>query len=400
MQEKIIIYLHADDLSHPSWVEMDAESNIKSNISRGDALHLAELTLDKEIIVIVPAEDVLLTKTSLPKLSRSRLYQALPFALEDQVIAEVDSLHFAPGQQQPDTDLPVAIVAKEKMQQWLSQLSSWNIQPDMLLSAIFALPYEEHVWRIVLSDVALVRSEIFTGFACDRVNLDELLTAALKSTTNLPELIHIQYQDQQEFLSLLSHSKVKQEMITTEALLAEFAEHAILFPAINLLQGSYAAKKKKFPSFKKIWRISFYLAATWIILLFLSPIISYFILAQQLHGLETQVAQIYKQHFPQANSIVAPRLRMEEKLKKITEKTGKNHFLLLTAYLAEGITRASGINLKRFNFQNNQMTVELNATSASDFYAFTDYLQQQGLSVKQQNANLVGERINATLVIS
>jgi hypothetical protein len=45
------------------------------------------------------------------------------------------------------------------------------------------------------------------------------------------------------------------------------------------------------------------------------------------------------------------------------------------------------------------MTLELTAQSSEDFSAFTDFLSQNSLSVKQQNANLAGTRVNASVVV-
>jgi hypothetical protein len=44
--------------------------------------------------------------------------------------------------------------------------------------------------------------------------------------------------------------------------------------------------------------------------------------------------------------------------------------------------------------------LELSAATPEDLSAFTNYLMQQGLDVKQQNADLYdGSRISATLMI-
>ena len=64
---------------------------------KGDAAALAEAALDRINIVIVPSEDVLVTTVTLPKMNRSRLLQAIPYALEEQVIEDVDTMHFAAG---------------------------------------------------------------------------------------------------------------------------------------------------------------------------------------------------------------------------------------------------------------------------------------------------------------
>lgn len=88
MQDKLIIHIHGDKLYRQEGGLFDP-SAIK-----------AEAT-GKEIIILVPAEDVLLTIVQLPDMSKTRLLEALPFALEDQLIADIDTLHIAHGKKLP-----------------------------------------------------------------------------------------------------------------------------------------------------------------------------------------------------------------------------------------------------------------------------------------------------------
>jgi general secretion pathway protein L len=170
-------------------------------------------------------------------------------------------------------------------------------------------------------------------------------------------------------------------------------------PAINLLQGKYAVKKAKFPQSDKMWKLMAAVAVAWVLLLFLYPAFSYFILRQRVSSIESQITQIYKRHFPQASSVVMPKARMEEKLRKFSAQAGESRFLLLLGYVGKGMLETPSIKLKRLDFQNGQLTMELTATSSEDFSAFSDFLTRQGLNVKQRNANLVGERVNAILEI-
>src|SRR5262245_19015775 len=95
MKEKLIIFLHNHNVTHPSWVLVDINSASVHFTSEGDPSFLAELAIKKEVIILVPAEDVLLTSVSLPKMSKARLQQVLSYALEEQLTADVESLHFA-----------------------------------------------------------------------------------------------------------------------------------------------------------------------------------------------------------------------------------------------------------------------------------------------------------------
>lgn len=390
MQDKLFIYLHANDLANPSWAT-------GFYAHRGETESLAQAAIDREVVVIVPAEDVVLMNIKLPKMSRSRMLQALPFALEEQLVADVEDLHFAAGEYQGDGSVPVAIVAHEKMQQWLALLKSWHINPDVMVPLTLMLPYDATIWHVLIQDMVAVRTGLFQGFACDRNNFVDFMQIAFASADlNVPSLIYLHNYTNHAYAKVLNVSaEIKEEFLNPDQLLCDLN----MTTTFNLLQSTYAVKRAKFSKLKLGWRVAAYLAAAWIFLLFFYPTISYFILKHRINTLDEQMAVIYKRHFPQASSMVAPKLRLQEKLQDLSAQIGENKSLLLMGYIGKGMLETSSIKIKRIDFQNGQLTLELTVPTSEDFSAFTDYLTAQGLSVKQQNANLTSGRISATLQI-
>src|SRR5579862_2247426 len=189
MQEKLVIYLHSNDLEHPSWAMVSADGQVHDVVERGEADKLAALTLNKEIIVIVPAEDVLLTTTRLPHMNRSRLLQALPYAIEEQLIEDVENLHFAISDYVPEQVLAVAVVAKTKMEQWLLLLKAWQVQTDVLLPLTFALPFSQENWQIFIHENVIVRTGALLGFACELDQFATWLPMAIEGAAQKPKEI-------------------------------------------------------------------------------------------------------------------------------------------------------------------------------------------------------------------
>lgn len=405
MQEKLIIFLHIHSL-HPSWVVMDEQASIKQCIPHGHPEALTQVAVDKEIIVLVPSEDVLLTSTTLPKMNRTRLAQVLPYALEEQLTSDVDKLHFATNETPTDGHLPVAVVSIDKMQHWLTLLQSWQIEANVFTPTVLALPLGPAIWHVAINGgMALVRTGLYEGFECDKANLNQLLTIALSSKAEKTEQIFIHYYSQTEEmntaenLNLTVGITLKEEFNNSLQYFSDLAHHIVKSPSLNLLQGPYRAKKSKLPQIDKMWRMTSYLALTWVVLLFMYPTVSYFILSQRLNSLENQIEQIYKRQFPEASSMVAPKSRMEEKWQKLAAQVGESKLLSLIGFVGQGMSQATSVKLNRLDFQNNQLTLELSASSSDDIAKLTDYLTHQSLEVKQENASLTGTRVSATLVI-
>ena len=399
MQERLIIFLHSHDLQHPSWVLCEDET-FKKVVYLGEPTELTNIASNKEIILIVPAEDVLLTSTQLPKMSRSKLIQALPFALEEQLIDDIDTLHFAPIDKKNDDNLPVAVVSKEKMQMWLSQCQEWKITVDMLIPLTLALPVTENAWHVFIHETAVVRTNTYFGFACEIPNLSQLITLTLANNTEIPEIIYLHNFTGKSITRNLNIAiDVKEEMHKAEKMLTIAAATLENYPPINLLQGSFRNKNSKFTQTKQLLKILTYLGIAALVLLIAYPTVSYIILKPRLSELSTGIKEIYQRNFPNSKTMVAPQMRLEEKLQALGGNTTQNKFLFILGYIGKAKNHTPSIQFKRMDYVNNQLTLELIAPSSEDFSKFTDYLISQKLNVKQQNATISGTKVNATVVI-
>ena len=397
--QKLVIFLHAHDLVHPSWVVMGADAQVMKVVERGDPTLLSADAVDRSVTVIVPAEDVLLTTLTLPKMNRSRLLQAIPYALEEQLIEDVDTMHFAAGDYHANERLAVIVAAHAKMTEWMVLLQSFQIKPDVMIPAIFALPMSDTIWHVAVNDVAVVRTGFASGFACDSNNCAEMLALALSSATVLPEEIMVDRVHGDEWQLTLS-VPVKQRLTSSTQLLESMARQVMTAPPVNLLQGSFQNKSARgMPKMTNLIKAAAYMSAALLMIAFLYPVVSFVILDQRASEIKLQIAAIYKRNFPASKNLVAPKERMQQKLNKLTAGIGDNHLLAMIANIGKSLSASSGVQLKRMDFQNNTMTLEISAASSDIFSNFTDSLTQQGLRVKQQNANLNGVRVNATLEI-
>lgn len=380
MQKSMIIYLHSTNGSIASWISLDENNSILESVAEGD-LNQLSVAKDCDVYVVVPAQDVLLTQAELPKLTRQRLLQALPFALEEQLIDDVNDLHFAIGDYQADGTLPVAVVSKQKMTFWLNLLEQRGIAPQAFIPAIFALPVPEHDWQINTYDnQCVIRTGKMSGFACEQDNLETLLKLKL---AELPEnqvidLVRTQF----SYLELLE----------------KLANTIQSLHFINLLQGVHQAKPQS-TKIRKIWFAAGYILLACIALAFISNIFSFFILHHQANKLETEINQIYKRNFPQASSVVAPRERMAEKLRTVSGQASKNNIFAVLGKLGKSMTDSHGVRIQNLDFREQQLTLEVSAATFDNLDSFIRVLTQQGLTVKQQNAAAVGTQVKATLLI-
>ncbi len=393
--KRLLINLSSHLLPIASWVAWDETGVVQSIVLEGNIADLTIYSQGYDITVIVPGEEVLLTQATLPKLSRQRLLQALPFALEEQLITDVQNLHFAIGTSQADGSLPVAIITQQLMQTYIDTLKQVGISANTMVPATLALAFIPEQWQVaVLNDICLVRTGKYQGFACDHENLSTFLTLQLERAAEQPECLHIHYFSNVIIPLNLPNIIVNEIACTNKNVLENMANDA----AINLLQGTYAAKQSSSLT-KKMWLASGCVAASWIFLLFLNHIVSYFMLEHAVNKSDIAINAIYKKHFPAATSMVAPRERMQEKLKKVSN-ADKNAILGLLGIIGNSLHQSPAIQLKQFDFREHALTLTIIAPSFDTLDLFSKSLKQQGLNVKQQSASIADTQVKANLIIN
>lgn len=128
----------------------------------------------RRIVVLVPSEDVLLTGATLSARSQAQLLRALPFAVEDQLLAPVEDLHVVPV---PVPGLEgdrraVLVVARTRLREWLDRLGANGIRADVLIPETLALA---PATALIEADRALVRIAPDAAWACPAGDLAEWL---------------------------------------------------------------------------------------------------------------------------------------------------------------------------------------------------------------------------------
>lgn len=373
MKKQLLIYIQKENPEKASWISIDETGVIQHAVVSGDLSDLSQFANSHDVCLIVPGEDVLLTQVTLPKLNRQRLLQAVPFTLEEKLIDDIQNLHFSIGDYQSNNTLPVAVVAKQKMEQWLNPLKALGLIPSRMLPSTLAIP---HATICHHNHISIVRHDLYNGFVCDKEHLNTYLDLQNTNRTMLNEI-----------------------NLTDENILENMHQWILEQPVINLLQGPYQSRQKTTLT-KKIWLGAAALASAWVLLVFLNNLVAYVILHQASNKTEQAINKIYKQHFPEATTIVAPRERIEAKLKKITAQTNKNDLLILLSRVGNSLNKTPDIHLQNLDFRDNRLNLTVLSSSFANLDSFTQLLKEQGLTIKQQSADMAGTQVKANIFIN
>ena len=88
-------------------------------VRRGSLSELAAQVTGARFLLIAPGEAITLHRVPLPSRKRSTWARAVPYALEDQVVEDIETLHFALGSTPESDHLPVAVVNRDALRGWL-----------------------------------------------------------------------------------------------------------------------------------------------------------------------------------------------------------------------------------------------------------------------------------------
>jgi general secretion pathway protein L len=355
--------------------------------------------------VLIPGPDVLLTQADIPSKQRQRIIQAVPYALEDQLIDDIDNLHFAVGRLEPASGLiAVAVLARTQMETYLQQLHTAGIMPTVLMPDILAVPKPDNGWGMWFFDnIVLVRTGLHTGFAIELHSLETILQMALHEARPPLQLTVFKGPQPIEALRDLQTLGIPiLENTNDSGELAWLAQGLLTHSPLNLLQGDYRPIDKMTILWRP-WRLTVALLTLWGGLILGEKWLVYQQLKQLNQNLNTTIEQIYRDTFPQARKIVNPRVQMEQQLKTLraqqTSTSQQENFLSLLTQLSTPFKQTAGLEVKRIDYQQGVFNIELLVPHWQALEQFKQSLATLGFSAKIQTATNRNNRIESRLRI-
>lgn len=132
-------------------------------------------------VALLDSRQVYLTQAKVPSRRRKTALAAIPYAVEEELAAEVESLHFSIGPRRIDRNYPVAILCAKLLSDLCDHLDRHGLYPQGLFPDVLALPWHEETWSLLqIDDAVLVRTGHCQGFACDAIAAQAVLDASLQ----------------------------------------------------------------------------------------------------------------------------------------------------------------------------------------------------------------------------
>lgn len=331
--------------------------------TQGTLEELAGQLSGRKLLLAAAGERITLTRATVPGRHRSTWLRAIPYALEDSLADDVETLHFATGDMQPDGSIPVAVIQHGTIKIWLEACAEAGITPAAVVADLLLLPYEAGSWSLLMEDErALVRTGPWSGFVTEQEQLVLLLNLALaQAGEQLPQRLRVWGEVAAELVDL--NIEIQCEDAHPEPLRV-FAEGYDSKTALNLLQGPYS-RRAHLGRWLRPWRAAAVLAGVWLGFQIVFQATEYWQLQREQSALQAEMERIFKEAVPQARRIVNPRVQLENRLRELRqgEDTTEGVFLDLLYRGGQSLIPLKDITLQGLRYRNRQLDLDLEGKS-------------------------------------
>lgn len=381
---------------------------------KGDATQLIEhLGEISALNLIVPAEYCVIKEYQYDASEAKVLRQTLPYSLEDELLSDVDELHFSLGEAK-EGKVSVAIVAKELIEQCIDSINNakagvgchvQKIVPELML-----LPWLDSQWTLCVDDYSgdnssadetryLLRSAANNGFAVPEALLEKALQLILQEQ-GLPSSVVLYCPE-----NLRDSVKAKLPPELAALVLWQSADYWPLITdesqpgeRLNIMQAAFAISLP----WRKWWQqwktVAIILAAFCVIKIAYAYSHNYQLENKNV-ALRTAVEQAYRTAVPKG-AVFDPEQQLRKKVSAMQGGGGEG-FVTLLSKIAAVTATVEGFTVQSMNYSEKQSEVRLTvlANSFKDVEAVRSGLQRKGVKAELTGSSSEGGKTRARLRI-
>lgn len=375
MADWLLVRLARDGSRPVGWIAASASGQALDTVHARDAEGLADAAAGRRVVLVAPAADVLHLSATLPAGSESRLAQVAPFALEDQVADDLELLHFAVGRPRAGTDATtdVDVVSRTLLEGWLATARDAALSPVAVYGEAALLPVLPGQLTMLADDTQLiVRREGQRPLVLPAADPQMALDLALGSEAAPEGLLVTVYSDAMDwprwkdvFEAWRPRLHALRVQLLPNGSLPLLGPDVAGAQAINLLQGTYAARRPGLEHWR-VWRVAAALLAALLVVHVAGATVAWRRLRAQERELDVQIQQTFSQAMPGVVSGGKPRERLERRLSQlIAAMPGRDGLLPMLSAVGTVMRGGQGLQLASLEFHSGSLDLKLSAPDAA-----------------------------------
>ena len=367
------------------WPGTDAELRWRRTqpggaVRQGSQRGLEGLGSAGEVVVWTPAAETLLLRARLPTRSPSKIAQALPFALEDQLIDAPEKLHFA-FTQEADGALAVAVTRRERMEGWLAALAAAGLVPARLAPVTLSLPLAERAWTLAFRDGEMVlRCGLHAGFGGPRELqppgwLHTALSEARAEAKTPERILLLDAPEDLDSTAWCAALGLPLEPLASSHTAAPVAP-------LDLLQQRYVQRGGRGAVLQRAYLPAAALLAAWLVVTLVFDVVDWASTSYRVHTAEEEMRALLMKSFPDTRVIVDPVAQMRRNLEELGAKSGASpgDMLHLLARASPAFERETRLRVQGLEYSDGTLNVRV-AASQADAESLARALRARSLDV-------------------
>jgi len=411
MADWLLLRLPRTPQEQATWLVVDARG-AAAGLPQGGPLSLAApRAAGRHVVALVPGSDVLSVQPELPQAKAgAKLQQLVPYALEEQLAEDIEDLHFAVGRREGDSPrVPVAVVARKLMDEWITLLKSNGLEPEALYADSELLPQNPgQAVALLEEDAVVVRPPSGTVVTLPADALGEALEIALAGIEpGTPGgrglILYTGAAEWHRHSATVEAARERFEGIQIQLLtggpLALFAQQLPTTTATNLLQGAYTPATPHTVGWSA-WRVAAMLLAGFIGLHIAGKAAELTVLKHADHKLDSSIEQVFHLAMPGQTDSYEARRQMEQRLAAARASQASGGFLLALQALVQAHRAAPQAVLEALTFSDGALELKASAPSVESLDLLSRQLRQQGWQARLIAGTPVGSAYEGRIQMS
>jgi general secretion pathway protein L len=350
--------------------------------------------------VIVSAERVLATTAVLPKIKRSKLETALPFALEDVLIDDATDAHVTTGAKLPDGRTVLYTLNKSWLSHFMAAVNTAKVRVRRIVPEFCLLPTRASEWSLAWDGTQ--------GFLATAYSLG----GALDSGDDARAPVGLQLRLQTDAPAALRMFALGNEVqapnwgikipVIFEKQSFDWRKAALPSDAPNLLWGKFAPPPRI--SEYLPWLLPALMAA---LLLFGVEVVitnlEWALLAHEKHQLANGMTEKFQETFGADATIVDAPLQMRRNVARLRHAAGVSDdedFMPLLEKFSGASGSVPGTTLRTLRYGEGKLDIDMTLASAAALAILQQRITETGLSAQVVDQHEAGSGINIQLRVS
>lgn len=366
-------------------LRLDAKGQVDAPLTQRDFAEIKALQVNAQTYIVAPSHQFSLHQIELPWLADRKARAAIPFALEERLAQNVDTLQFAFDRNYYQEGKYLVVVGdKNYLQELISFFDEHHINFDHLTLDWFALKPQEIA---VMDSFLLINNDSFQGalspdlisFYLDKWTHEQTIYCFSDSDKSLLKPTEAQLIEQQES----SYSWLAQRLLTNKP--------------FNLCQGELQHGGSQSKT-KRLYQAACGMCLLWLLSVLVVNATQIYFLNKDLAAVNEKIAVIYREFFPQSHQVISPKFRISQLLKSNQNNSDFSFWTLLDKLTKT--VKENPITIEQIRFQNQTLLVTLATKNFESLAGFQAALEKDKVKVKQTQASTLNQQVVSTLELN